>query len=156
SLSRWVSPYPPGYDFPLPFGGRPSLLGTSCSRWRIGPSFRFAGCPRGSPNGVSTFRTVKMRPGRGPALPSRGAVSQEERASLPSAGYQGPAFPLVRSACQSLSPTTARPQHRFTCVHPSGLPLARSSLATGSSLGVAPRFGPGDYSPCPEELGTGL
>src|SRR5262249_10698094 len=90
-----------------------------------------------------------------PAIPPRGSVSQEEWELLPSAGYREPAFPLIRSACQSLSLTTIRPQRRFTRVHPSGLPLARSSRAIGSSLGVAPRFGPGDYSPCPEGLGTG-
>ena len=37
-LSHWArrfveQPYPPGYDFPLPFGRRLSLLGTSSSCW---------------------------------------------------------------------------------------------------------------------------
>jgi len=32
-LLAWVLPYPPGYDFPLPFGRRHSLLGPSCTRW---------------------------------------------------------------------------------------------------------------------------
>ena len=33
-------PYPPGYGFPVPFGGWPSLLGSSCARCGIGPFFR--------------------------------------------------------------------------------------------------------------------
>ena len=33
-------PYPPGYGFPVPFGGRHSLLGSSCARCGVGPSFR--------------------------------------------------------------------------------------------------------------------
>src|SRR5207237_8236379 len=40
-LSAWViGPYPPGYAFPLPFGRRPSLLGSSGARCGVGPCFR--------------------------------------------------------------------------------------------------------------------
>ena len=35
-----IRPYPPSYGFPLPFGWRHSLLGPSCARWGVGPSFR--------------------------------------------------------------------------------------------------------------------
>jgi hypothetical protein len=35
-----MRPSPPGYGFPLPLGGWPSLLGPSCSRCGFGPSFR--------------------------------------------------------------------------------------------------------------------
>src|SRR6516225_11152998 len=38
--ARATRPYPPGYDFPLPFGGWRSLLGPSCARCGLGPSFR--------------------------------------------------------------------------------------------------------------------
>ena len=56
--ARW--PYPPGYDFPWPFGGWRSLLGPSCSRCGLGPSFRrSSGLLAGRPDriGVATFRT---------------------------------------------------------------------------------------------------
>jgi hypothetical protein len=55
-----MRPYPPGYGFPLPFGGWPSLLGPSCSRCGFGPSFRrSSGLLAGRPDriGVTTFRT---------------------------------------------------------------------------------------------------
>jgi hypothetical protein len=44
TLSGWVLPYPAGYGFPLPFGRWHSLLGPSCSRWRIPPPSRLAYC----------------------------------------------------------------------------------------------------------------
>ena len=64
-------PYPPGYGFPVPFGGRHSLLGSSCARCGIGPSFRRSsgllaggqtatGLPRSAPD--------EMRRGRVPPL----------------------------------------------------------------------------------------
>jgi len=40
TLSGWVLPYPAGYDFPLPFGRWPSLLGASCSHWGLLPFLR--------------------------------------------------------------------------------------------------------------------
>jgi hypothetical protein len=42
TLSGWVSPYPAGYGFPVPFGCRPSLLGPSSSHRRLGHSLRSA------------------------------------------------------------------------------------------------------------------
>jgi hypothetical protein len=67
---RWGCPYPPGYGFPLPFGGRPSLLGSTQSH--CGSSV-----PHGSTDcvfdhtdriGVTTFRATKIRPGWVPPL----------------------------------------------------------------------------------------
>jgi hypothetical protein len=37
-----IRPYPVGYEFPVPFGYRLSLFGTSCSRWRVVPRLRLA------------------------------------------------------------------------------------------------------------------
>jgi hypothetical protein len=56
--ARATRPYPPGYDFPWPFGGWPSLLGPSCSRCGLGPSLS-SGLLAVMPdrNGVTTFRT---------------------------------------------------------------------------------------------------
>jgi len=58
--ARAIGPYPPGYDFPWPFGGWHSLLGPSCSRCGLGPSFRrSSGLLARGPDriGVATFRT---------------------------------------------------------------------------------------------------
>ena len=56
-LSAWAVPYPPGYGFPLPFGGWRSLFGPSYSQERIRPPLRsaywtgqtFRGLPRSAP-----------------------------------------------------------------------------------------------------------
>src|SRR5262249_42981639 len=64
-------PYPPGYDFPVPYGGWPSLLGSSCARCGIGPSFRrSSGLLAAGPdrNGVAMFRTRETRRGRVPSV----------------------------------------------------------------------------------------
>lgn len=37
-----IGTYPAGYDFPVPFGCRPSLPGASLSRWGIPPRLRLA------------------------------------------------------------------------------------------------------------------
>src|SRR5579872_3119174 len=42
SLAGWVLPCPAGYEFPVPCGCRPSLLGSSSPHWRSGPSLRVA------------------------------------------------------------------------------------------------------------------
>ena len=57
--------------FLLPFGRRPSLLGSSCARWGVQPSSRSAyrlafGSP--DPIGVVVLRMSKTRPGRAPSL----------------------------------------------------------------------------------------
>ena len=50
-LSRWVAPLarpsPAGYDFPLPFGGWPSLLGPSCPAAELGRPCRWLTGTRG-------------------------------------------------------------------------------------------------------------
>ena len=70
TVSSWAEPYPAGYDFPLPFGRWPSLLGSSCPAgdW---PPLRSVDCLTAGSNGVPTFRAVEMRPGRVPAIPAR-------------------------------------------------------------------------------------
>ena len=84
SLSARVKrPYPPGYGFPAPFGRRHSLLGSSCPRCGIGPSFRrSSGLPdaRLDRNGIAAFRTSEKRSGwvlpllRGRGVPARNTV----------------------------------------------------------------------------------
>ena len=69
--ARATRPYPPGYEFPLPFGGWRSLLGPSCSRCGLGPSFRrSSGLLARGPDriGVTTFRPDEMRRGRVPPI----------------------------------------------------------------------------------------
>src|SRR5262245_8290413 len=69
-FSAWATrPYPPGYDFPVPFGGWRSLLGPSCVRCRIGLPLRSADWPRPDGNGVATFHIGELRWGWVPSLP---------------------------------------------------------------------------------------
>ena len=79
-------PYPPGYDFPVPYGGWPSLLGSSCARCGVGPSFqRSSGLLAGGPdrNGVTMFRTREARRGRVPSVPRGRGVRGGSGSGLP-------------------------------------------------------------------------
>ncbi len=58
TLSGWVSPYPTGYDFPLPFGGRHSLLGRPVPL-RHGSNLTVDRLPLADLMGVSTFRVAQ-------------------------------------------------------------------------------------------------
>ena len=82
-------PYPPGYGFPVPFGGWPSLLGSSCARCGFGPSFRRSsgllaggqtatGLPRSAPD--------ELRRGRAPSLLRGRGVSDRSKARSRSHG----------------------------------------------------------------------
>jgi hypothetical protein len=82
-------PYPPGYGFPVPFGGWRSLLGSSCARCGFGPSFRrSSGLLAGWPdhNGVATFRTDELRRGRAPSLLRGRGVYDRSKARSRSGG----------------------------------------------------------------------
>ena len=62
TLSGWALPYPAGYEFPLPFGGWPSLLKPSLLSYGYVPPLPVAywlapGRMRGIP-----FRILKIRP----------------------------------------------------------------------------------------------
>ena len=126
-------PYPPGYGFPLPFSGRPSLLGSSCAHCGIGPSFRrlsgllvqedqtTMGLPRSAP--------VEKRWGRVPPIPQGLGVPTHHLIRVRSAGLQRTRFPspvLVASITVCDEFDIMRPHQRFTLVHPFRLPLARS------------------------------
>jgi len=93
-LAGWVAPrswpYPPGYGFPAPFGRRRSLLGPSCPRCGVPPSFRRSSGLldlRPDRNGIAAFRTSELRYGwmfpvlRGRWCPNArsGAVSRHGR-----------------------------------------------------------------------------
>jgi len=118
-LSPGQTPYPAGYRFPLPFGCWPSLLGPSFPAEELCPS-----CvgPTGRPpdrNGVSTFRTEEVRPGRMPSLLRNPGVLD---ADLP---VLHPQFAIAASAIFRRQPSLTEPHRWFTRVHPSGLPLAQ-------------------------------
>src|SRR5215472_16901998 len=70
-LSAWVSPYLPGYVFPLPFGWQPSLFEASCAHWGVTPSLRsaYSGVPE-TPLGLP--RSTQLRCHWGGCLLYRG------------------------------------------------------------------------------------
>jgi hypothetical protein len=108
----------------LPFGGWRSLLGSSCSRCGVGPSFRrSSGLLALGPdrNGVTAFRIRRGAAGAGafstagPGCPSAGS------------GQQPAPWPDIAVGCHRGSgdlPVT-QPRRRFTGVRPSRLSLAR-------------------------------
>ncbi len=77
-LSGWVLPYPAGYDFPVPCGGWPSLLGSSSSHWRVPPPLRLAYWISPDSIGVSTFHTFKLGSGWVPSILRGHGVPAEE------------------------------------------------------------------------------
>src|SRR6266849_5256962 len=83
-------PYPPGYGFPAPFGRRPSLLGPSCARCGVPPSFRrSSGLLDRSPdhNGIAAFSTSEMRSGWVlPVLRGLGVLAWDGSSSHATAG----------------------------------------------------------------------
>ena len=118
-LSPEQTLYPAGYGLPLPFGRWLSLLGPSFPAEELCPS-----CvgPTGRPPdliGVSTFRTEEMRPGWMPSLLRNLGALDADIAVL------HPWFSIAASAIFRRRASLTEPQRWFTCVHPSGLPLAR-------------------------------
>jgi hypothetical protein len=135
-----TSPYPAGYPvtagrgasivvtgFPLPFGHRHSLLGSSCARWDIvhphGRPTSRSDLLRLDPIGVVTFRMKQKRPGRVPSEP-RGRWCAPIRPD--SSGRHPPPSngrPLSPAAASHRAEVPMTRRHRgFTHVHPSGLP----------------------------------
>jgi len=71
--------YPAGYGFPVPFGGRRSLLEPSCARCGLGPLLRWGYWRVPDHNGVTTFRIGKMRRVSWPLYAGSRAPSQQSR-----------------------------------------------------------------------------
>ena len=113
-----------GPGFPLPFGRRHSLLGSSCARWGIAPSSRpaYRQDVLPDPIGVVTFRMVEMRPGWVPPGP-RGRWFAPGR-SLDTGQHLPPSSGGPCSPASCIPPAgvhVTRRLRRFTHVHPSGL-----------------------------------
>ena len=113
---------------PLPFGRRHPLVGHPVPPVGFRPSCDRPTRPHGlDPDGVSTFRACETRPGWAPPKPRGQRCSTRP--------IDGSRSPLAASASgQALPPgspsrrsglTITRHRQGFTCVHPSGLPLAR-------------------------------
>ena len=78
TLSGWVSPYPAGYGFPVPFGCRHSLVGRPIPL-RHGLYLTVSLLPRADLIGVPTFRIGKMRRASWPLDAGNWAPSQSAR-----------------------------------------------------------------------------
>ncbi len=125
--------------FPLPFGHRRWLLGSSCSRWGVGPSLRSADrtyrvrTPTGFP------RSTRVRYDRG-GCPLNSGTAVLSRLTMgvqpaPAASQRPVLHPAAASHLRS--PTITKHHQGFTRVHPSGLPLAGNSRMERESLGVS-------------------
>jgi hypothetical protein len=78
TLSGWVSPYPTGYEFPVPFGCRHSLLGRPVPLEHE-RHLAVGLLPMADPIGVSTFRIGKTRRASWPLYAGSRAPSQPAR-----------------------------------------------------------------------------
>src|SRR5262249_38848173 len=128
-------PYPPGYEFPLPFGGWPSLLGSSCARCGVGPSFRrSSGLLAWWPdrNRVARFCTRETRRGRVPSVLRGLGVRGGSGSGPPPLARSSPWLPTIPFR----RPSVTQPQQRFTRVHPARLSLARFLRMVRSPLGL--------------------
>src|SRR5262249_53575633 len=104
----------------LPFGCWPSLVGPSFPAEELCPSCVGPTGTAPDRNGVTTFRTEEVRPGRMPSiLRGLGVRTGPHSVVTPS----GPVSPRQPSLGSDLPLT--EPCRWFTRVHPSGLPLAR-------------------------------
>lgn len=112
----------------MPFGRRHLLLGHPVPPRSSAPlTIGLPGLPGPDPDGVSTFRAPETRPGWAPPIPRGQAVFTRPTLGLgrrlpplPAARPYHPGLPFRRPGL-----TITRHQQGFTCVHPSGLPLAR-------------------------------
>jgi hypothetical protein len=130
----------------LPFGGRPSLVGPSCTRCGIAPSFRRSSglLDRGPDhNGVAAFRATEKRSGRVlPVLRGLGCPRTRSGADL-AAGQEFISWMLTHYRRKRINhrfrrPSLTKPHQKFTCVHPSDLPLARNAWMVQTRLGLHP------------------
>ena len=135
-----------------PFSCRHSLPGRPVPARESGfPYGRLAGGAQAAPpdpDGVSTFRTHEIRPGRVSSLP-RG-----RRCSLRPSGCPwspSAAFQRLAPATPVLPPTRdvrlTRHQQGFRVIHPSGLPLACGAQSERAPSGFPLSFAPGRYQP---------
>ena len=131
---RWSCP-----GFPLPFGDRRWLLGSSCARWGVGPSSRSAYrvLSHPDPNGVSTFHTSEIRPGWVPPKLRDGDALPADVGCSAGACRFTTASPAPHWFFPSAGLTITKHHQGFTHVHPSGLPLACSSRMEREPLGFS-------------------
>jgi hypothetical protein len=133
-------PYPAGYDFPLPFGCRPSLLGRpgrDRNAARL-PSLGFGGCSIGFPMALSPTPITATFP-QAP-LRSRTVGFPESGSDL---GCPPTAFPnLVKLKCWLIFTPPAL-----------GLPVSLGRLSEQSAPGSVSRLSPRPAK-CPEPLCT--
>jgi len=133
--ARAIRPYPPGYGFPVPYGGWRSLLGSSSARCGVGPFFRrSSGLLAEGPdrNGVAMFRTRETRRGRVPSVLRGLGVLGGSGSGLPPLAQSSPWWSTIFFR----RPSVTQPQRRLTCVHPSRLSLARFLRMVRSRLGL--------------------
>jgi hypothetical protein len=144
--------------FPLPFGHRRSLLGSSQSRPGIW-AFLTVGLPDTTrvpdPVGVTTFHTHELRPGWVPPRP-RGRRCSPGRMPCPTGACR------ITAACPNTPlphPIGGAPLYEAStevhAIHPSGLPLAGNSRMEREPLGFPSGFAPRRYQRRTPRVGPG-
>jgi hypothetical protein len=166
-----MCPYPASYArrpaegpavmsrFPVAFRPPAFASWSSFVRWGVGPSLRSAyraPCQGPDPNGVVTFRTHEMRPGRVPSIPRELWCPHGRH------GIADRHLPLRNGQSLNPGPTIHQPglrltrHHRgFTVVHPSGLPLACGPRMEREPLGFSPELHTPPLPTTHVEVGTG-
>ena len=141
--ARAMRPYPPGHDFPWPFGGWHSLLGPSCSHCGLGPSFRrSSGLLARGQTALGLPRSAPVETRRGwvpPLLRGLGAPACPRWHALTRRRSRSGSWPVHRRVSHRLRrPFVTQPQRRFILIHPSRLSLTRFAWMVQAHLGFHP------------------
>jgi hypothetical protein len=93
------------------------------------------------PDGVSTFHTLKMRPGRAPSI-ARGQVvlTQTDHDHRPAPGVSQRRVPTPRHNLHHCAAPLDEPSTRVQAIRPSGLPLTCGPRMEREHLGLSPEL----------------
>jgi hypothetical protein len=145
--------------FLLPFGHRRSLLGSSISRWGVGPSLRSAyrSLLKGAgPHRGSHVPHVRDSTGVGAScIPGTVVLTRSTRNTRPAPAALLRPVPTPRSnipSCEVLYNETSTEVH---AIHPSGLPLARNPRMERGSFGFPSSCAPRRYQRRTSRVGPG-
>jgi hypothetical protein len=137
-------------SFPLPFGHRHSLLGSSYIRWGIGPSSRSADQHRNNrPGPHRSCHVLHERDTTGSGAlwtPGTAVHSRLAKVAQPAPAASQRPVPIPRWTLPSAGLFVTRHHRGFIHIHPVGLPQPVAPGWNEGPWAFSPGFAPRDYS----------